>query len=204
MSRTLIAILRGITPEEAVEIAEALIEQGITRIEVPLNSPDPFESIGRMIDAHGRRADIGAGTVLDVADVERLAQLGARLVVSPNCDPDVIRATRRAGLESWPGVFTATECFTALRAGATGLKLFPASLLGPDGVRALRAVLPPEAQLYAVGGVEAGNLATWLKAGVAGFGLGSSLYAPGRPAEDVSRSAAEIVAALRKASVADG
>ncbi|SDY30354.1 2-dehydro-3-deoxy-6-phosphogalactonate aldolase [Citreimonas salinaria] len=204
MSRNLIAILRSITPEESVEIAEALIEQGIIRIEVPLNSPDPFESIGRMIEALGSRAEIGAGTVLDVADVERLAQLGARLVVSPNCDPDVIRATRQAGLESWPGVFTATECFTALRAGATGLKLFPASLLGPEGVRALRAILPPEAQLYAVGGVEAGNLATWLNVGVTGFGLGSTLYAPGRPAADVSRAAAEIVAALRKGSVPHG
>jgi 2-dehydro-3-deoxyphosphogalactonate aldolase len=195
MSRPLIAILRGIRPEEAVPVAEALVAAGITLIETPLNSPDPLESVRRMAGALGERATIGAGTVLSVAEVRAVAEAGGRMVVSPNADPEVIRATREAGLTSWPGVFTATECFAALKAGATGLKLFPADLAGPAGLKALRAVLPPEAPVYAVGGVGPKDFATWRGAGAAGFGLGSSLYRPGDASETVAARAAEAVAA---------
>lgn len=195
MSRNLIAILRGVTPNEAVDMAETLIASGITRIEVPLNSPDPFDSIARMIEACGDRAQIGAGTVLEVAEVERLARLGAQLVVSPNCNPEVIAATVKAGMQSWPGVFTPTECFAALRTGATGLKLFPASQIGLPGVKAVKAVLPPQAPLFAVGGVEPRDFADWNAAGASGFGLGSSLFKPGVSTGDVAKAAAAAVAA---------
>ena len=195
MTRKIIAILRGITPAEAVPITEALIEAGITSIEVPLNSPDPFTSIKQMVDAFGQTALVGAGTVLIPDDVQRLHQIGAGMVVSPDCNPRVIVATKQAGMKSYPGVMTPTECFTALRNGADGLKLFPGSLIGPDGLKAIRAVLPEGTQTYAVGGASASNFAEWFAAGVDGFGIGSALYKPGASVDDIKARAKDIVAA---------
>lgn len=195
MTRPLIAILRGISPDEALPITECLVEAGITRIEVPLNSPDPFESIGRMAKAFAGRAQIGAGTVLEPDDVTRVKNAGGTLVVSPDCNPEVIRATKAAGMASYPGVMTPSECFTALRNGADGLKLFPASLIGVSGLKAIRAVLPAGTETYAVGGAGPDNFGDWLRAGVTGFGIGTALYTPGLTAGEVARRAAEMVAA---------
>src|SRR6056297_1948526 len=178
MTREIIAILRGLTPPEAEPVAKALIAAGITKIEVPLNSPDPFDSIRRIVDLAGDSALIGAGTV-----------------VSPDCNARVISATKAAGLRSYPGVFTATEAFTALRHGADGLKFFPAFKLGVDGFSALKAVLPADTATYAVGGVGPEDFGAWLDAGVTGFGIGSGLYKPGRSAAEIAARAADLVMA---------
>lgn len=195
MKREIIAILRGIEPHEARDIADTLISAGITRIEVPLNSPDPLNSIAQMLDQAKGRAVIGAGTVLDAQDVARLAAIGAQMVVSPDCNPEVIAASKSAGLLSYPGVLTPTEAFVALRAGADGLKLFPAFKVGLDGLSALKAVLPPDTKTYAVGGVGPDGFADWRKAGITGFGIGTGIYKPGFTANDVAARAADIASA---------
>jgi len=199
MSLPIIAILRGITPDEAVAVADVLISAGITTIEVPLNSPQPFQSIAAMVREFGPRAVIGAGTVLTPAQVQELADVGGQIVVSPNVDIEVIAKTQQLGLQSWPGVMTPTECFAALKAGATGLKLFPGSLLGPEGLKAIRAVLPSGTQVYAVGGAGPANFAQWLAAGVDGFGIGTAIYTPSLSPADVASRARGIVAAYREA-----
>ena len=193
--RKLIAILRGISPDEAVDVAKKLIDAGITTIEVPLNSPEPLESIRLMAQAFGDRALIGAGTVLTVEDVKAVVAAGGKLIVSPDCNPEVIAATKSAGLASYPGVISPTECFAALRAGADGLKFFPASLIGPGGLAAIKAVLPADTQTWAVGGAGPENFAEWFAVGVTGFGIGSALYKPGLSAEDVANRVVEIVTA---------
>jgi len=201
MSRPLIAILRGVNPIEAKDIAAVLIEAGITRIEVPMNSPSPLKSIEAMAKAYGDDAQIGAGTVITVETVLDVAKAGGKLIVSPNADPEVIVATKLAGLDSFPGVMTPTECFAALGAGAEGLKIFPASLLGLDGLRAIRAVLPVGTQVYAVGGADHTNFAEWIGASANGFGIGSALYKPGFTPAEVATRAKAMVQAYDKAKL---
>lgn len=202
-ARNIIAILRGITPSDAASAAEALVTAGITTLEVPLNSPDPFDSIAAMSEAVGDRATVGAGTVLTTADVARVSEAGGTLVVSPDCNPEVIRATRAMGMQSWPGFYTPTEAFTALRSGATGLKLFPGALAGPSGLKAMRAVLPKGTLVYAVGGAGPDNFGAWLTAGADGFGIGTALYTPGLAVPEIAARAAQIVAAYDAARDAE-
>lgn len=194
-TRNIIAILRGVTPSQVQGIAEVLIQAGITKIEVPLNSPNPFESIETLAINFGKTALIGAGTVLSLSDVRRVQDIGGQLIVSPDCNPEIITATKSLGMQSYPGVMTPTECFAALRAGADGLKLFPCSLTGPAGLKAIRAVLPPQTQVLAVGGAGPENFADWAQSGASGFGIGSALYHPKDTAADVARKATQIVAA---------
>ncbi|MDB5662898.1 MAG: hypothetical protein JWN59_1236 [Sphingomonas bacterium] len=192
----LIAIVRGIRPEEADAVGDALFEAGIRIIEVPLNSPDPLNSIARLSARLGERATIGAGTVLDPLDVARIADVGGRIIVSPGADPEVIAATVAAGLVSAPGYFTPTEAFTALKAGAHALKLFPAEAASPAVLKAQRAVLPKDVPVLMVGGITPDNMRDYLAAGANGFGLGSGLYSPGRSAADVGERARSYIAAL--------
>jgi 2-dehydro-3-deoxyphosphogalactonate aldolase len=195
----LVAILRGLAPAEADAIGDALAEAGIGVLEVPLNSPEPFRSIERLARRLGDRAAVGAGTVLTAADVARCRDAGAAFVVAPNCDVEVIRATAAAGMGSLPGVFTPSEAFAALAAGAHALKLFPAEAAPPRMIGAIKAVLPAGTRILPVGGVDETNLAEWRRAGADGAGVGSSLYKPGRAAAEVGRRARALVAAWAKA-----
>ncbi len=192
----LIAILRGVTPDEVVAVAEALAAHGIAIVEVPLNSPDPFESVRRLVARFGDRLLIGAGTVMTVAQVEQLERAGGRLVVTPHAAGDVIRAAKQHGMIACPGIATPTEAFAMLAAGADALKLFPAEASSPAVLRAMRAVLPAGTLTLPVGGIEPGNMRPWLDAGAVGFGIGGSIFRPGDTAQAVGDKAARLLAAL--------
>lgn len=192
----LIAILRGVRPDEVVGIGEELVAAGFTLIEVPMNSPDPLDSVARLVDALGDRAMIGAGTVLTVGQVAAMRDAGGRMVISPNANVDVIRASAAAGLVSLPGIATPSEALAALDAGATALKLFPAEAASPAVLKAMRAILPSELRVLPVGGIVPEGMAPWRQAGAAGFGLGSALYKPGLTAAEVGANARAFVAAL--------
>lgn len=194
----LIAIIRGITPPEAEAIAGALYEGGIRIIEVPLNSPEPLESMRLIAKAFGDRALVGAGTVLDPADVQKVAEAGGRLIVSPNTDTAVIKATVAAGLASSPGFFTPSEALAAIRAGARSIKLFPAEAASPEVVKSQRAVLPRDIPLIVVGGITPESVPGWLAGGADGFGLGGGLYRPGQDASATLEKTRAYVAAVRR------
>ncbi|MCX2698027.1 MULTISPECIES: 2-dehydro-3-deoxy-6-phosphogalactonate aldolase [Ochrobactrum] len=194
----LVAILRGIRPEETEAIVSTLIETGFEAIEIPLNSPEPFVSIEKAAKLAPGNVLIGAGTVLSVENVDRLHDVGGRLLVSPNVEPDVIRRASAYGMVTMPGVFTPTEAFSAIHAGASALKFFPASVLGADGIKAICAVLPKDIPVGAVGGVSEDNFATYVGAGVRCFGLGSSLYKAGLTAAEVRDRAQRAVEAWDK------
>jgi 2-dehydro-3-deoxyphosphogalactonate aldolase len=193
----LIAILRGVTPQEVLPIVDILVEEGIRIVEVPLNSPAPLESIALIAQQFGDVVVTGAGTVLDASSVDAVASAGGEIIVAPNCDAEVIARARILGLEPFPGVATPTEAFAAIRASAQCLKLFPAEGLGPGILKAWRSVLPPEVMLIPVGGVTPANLAAFRSAGATAFGVGSSLYKAGASIDDVRKAARQFVAAER-------
>lgn len=195
----LIAILRGIKPEEAHDHVAAVIDAGFEAVEIPLNSPDWRTSIAAMVKAFGDKALIGAGTVLKPEQVDELAEMGCQLLVTPNIQPEVIRRAVGYGMAVCPGCATASEAFNAIDAGAQALKIFPSSAFGPDYIKALKAVLPPEIPVFAVGGVTPENLAVWLKAGCVGAGLGSDLYRAGQSVERTAEQAKAFVKAYREA-----
>jgi 2-dehydro-3-deoxyphosphogalactonate aldolase len=192
----LVAILRGVRPDEVVAVGEELVTAGFTLIEVPMNSPDPLDSVARLVAALGDRAMIGAGTVLTVDQVAAMRDAGGQMVISPNTNIDVIRASAAAGLVSLPGIATPSEALAALDAGATALKLFPAEAASPAMLKAMRAILPSALRVLPVGGIVPEGMAAWRKAGAAGFGLGSALYKPGLTASEVGERARAFVAAL--------
>ena len=193
----LIAILRGVTTPEIKDVGAALYDSGIRVVEIPLNSPDPFSSIERLASAFAGRLVTGAGTVLDASDINLLKAHKGEIAVSPDCNPAVIQRAREAGLVPLPGVFTPTEAFAAIRAGATHLKLFPAEAASPVTVKAWKAVLPKHVKLYAVGGITPTNMQPWIDAGISGFGIGSNIYKPGMSPHAVAKAAAEFVAAWK-------
>ena len=193
----IVAILRGVTPGEVEGIGDALHDAGIRVVEVPLNSPEPFRSIASLAARFKGRMVVGAGTVLDVDSVDQLKSAGGQISVSPDCNPQVISRAVELGLVPLPGVFTPTEAFTAVRAGARHLKLFPAEAASPKTVKAWKAVLPRDVKIYAVGGVTPANMKEWADAGCAGFGIGSNIYKPGMSADDVGKAARGFVAAWK-------
>jgi 2-dehydro-3-deoxyphosphogalactonate aldolase len=193
----IVAILRGVKPDEIVAVGDALVEAGITIIEVPLNSPQPFDSIARLAARQGHKALIGAGTVLNADDVALVKDAGGQFIVAPNLDADVVGAAKAIGLAALPGVMTPSEGFAALKAGADGLKLFPAEIIPPAAFKAWRAVFDPDTLLLAVGGVAIDNMRSYGEAGASGYGIGSALYRPGRPPEEIGKLAKGLVAALK-------
>ncbi|MFP2428045.1 2-dehydro-3-deoxy-6-phosphogalactonate aldolase [Enterobacter ludwigii] len=195
----LIAILRGVTPDEVLAHVGAAIDAGFDAVEIPLNSPEWEKSIPAVVDAFGDKALIGAGTVLQPEQVDQLAQMGCRLIVTPNIHPEVIRRAVGYGMTVCPGCATATEAFAALDAGAQSLKIFPSSAFGPAYISALKAVLPASVPVFAVGGVTPENLAQWINAGCVGAGLGSDLYRTGQSVERTAQQAAAFVKAYREA-----
>ena len=189
----LVAILRGLRPSEALDIGEVLVEAGFRIVEVPLNSPDPFDSIKLLAQSLSKRAIVGAGTVLTVADVETLHAVGGQICISPNANPDVIRRAKALGLISFPAFFTPTEAFSAIEAGADAIKLFPAELAGTTGLKAMKAVLPKTVPVFPVGGVNPDNMKDFIEAGAAGFGIGSAVFKPGDTPEIVYKKARAFV-----------
>lgn len=194
----LVAILRGIRPNEAEAIGDALVDAGLRIIEVPLNSPDPFDSIARLARRYGPEVLIGAGTLMRAADVDRVAEAGGRLIVTPHADPVLVRAAKAHGMAAMPGFFTPAEAFALLDAGADALKLFPAEAGSPAMLRAIRAVLPPGTMVLPVGGMDGGSMGAWRDAGAAGFGIGSAIYRPGDTAATVADKTAVLLAAIER------
>ena len=194
-NRELIAILRGLTRDRCVMVGEILIAEGFSKLEVPLNSPNPMETISKMQNRFGNSVIIGAGTVTNVSEVNELSNLGCQMIVSPNTDTAVINATKNKGMLSFPGAFTPSECFSAINSDADGLKIFPAFKLGVKGFKALKAVLPSNLKTYAVGGINEAHFSDWLDAGVSGFGIGSNLFHPSMSDDDIQFAARKIVLA---------
>ena len=194
-NRELIAILRGLTRDRCVVVSEILIAEGFSKLEVPLNSPNPMETISKMQNRFGNSVIIGAGTVTNVSEVNELSNLGCQMIVSPNTDSAVINATKNKGMLSFPGAFTPSECFSAINSDADGLKIFPAFKLGVKGFKALKAVLPSNLKTYAVGGIDEAHFSDWLDAGVNGFGIGSNLFHPSMSNDEIQFAARKIVLA---------
>jgi len=199
----MLAILRGLAPQRAPEVGAALVAAGFRSIEVPLNSPEPLQSIKLLAAAHGRDCLVGAGTVLSAAEVERVHAAGGRLIVTPNCSPPVIRRALELGMRVMPGIATATEAFTAVEAGATDLKLFPATTYGPKHLKALKSVLPKHVRVFPVGGIGAQDIAAWLGSGADGFGFGGELFSPAYTLPELTDRAGALFAAIRAATPSD-
>ena len=194
-NRELIAILRGLTLDRCVKVSEILIAEGFSKLEVPLNSPNPMETISKMQNSFGNSVTIGAGTVTNVSEVSQLSKIGCQMIVSPNTDTEVIKATKNGGMLSFPGAFTPSECYSAINSAADGLKIFPAFKLGVKGFKALQAVLPNNLKTYAVGGIDETHFSDWLDAGVTGFGIGSNLFHSYMSDDDIQSAAKKFVLA---------
>jgi 2-dehydro-3-deoxyphosphogalactonate aldolase len=194
-NRELIAILRGLTLDRCVKVSEILIAEGFSKLEVPLNSPNPMETISKMQNSFGNSVTVGAGTVTNVSEVSQLSKIGCQMIVSPNTDTEVIKATKNGGMLSFPGAFTPSECYSAINSAADGLKIFPAFKLGVKGFKALKAVLPNNLKTYAVGGIDETHFSDWLDAGVTGFGIGSNLFHSYMSDDDIQSAAKKFVLA---------
>ena len=194
-NRELIAIFRGLTLDRCVKVSEILIAEGFSKLEVPLNSPNPMETISKMQNSFGNSVTIGAGTVTNVSEVSQLSKIGCQMIVSPNTDTEVIKATKNGGMLSFPGAFTPSECYSAINSAADGLKIFPAFKLGVKGFKALKAVLPNNLKTYAVGGIDETHFSDWLDAGVTGFGIGSNLFHSYMSDDDIQSAAKKFVLA---------